>query len=327
MNKIALILLIELQNYIFSDETPNKFGNSHKLSYLCTMKLSVIIPVYRVEATLDRCVESVLCQHVESMEVILVDDGSPDLCPQMCDEWEQKDKRIKVIHKVNGGLSDARNTALNIAQGDYITFVDSDDRISPNTYEPLLNMIGDCDMVEYSIANRLQLQDKRYNNADDYWLQEKVYSHTYAWNKIYRRELFDNVRYPKGKVFEDVYTLPLLLRNAKRIATSSHGYYHYTINPNGITATADGNALAQLLEAHLKSGMPIDDHYYMYLVNIQIDVNESTKAPIVLPYRKVNISSLPRRKQVKAIGLKIFGINILCKICKIIHLFKQPSRS
>ena len=93
------------------------------------MKLSVIIPVYCVEATLDRCVESVLCQQVEDMEVILVDDGSPDCCPQKCDEWAQKDSRIRVIHKENGGLSDARNAALDIATGDYITFVDSDDWI------------------------------------------------------------------------------------------------------------------------------------------------------------------------------------------------------
>ena len=87
------------------------------------MKLTIIIPVYRVEATLDRCVESVLMQNVNDMEVILVDDGSPDLCPQMCDDWAKKDKRIRVIHKENGGLSDARNAALDIATGDYITFV------------------------------------------------------------------------------------------------------------------------------------------------------------------------------------------------------------
>ena len=90
------------------------------------MKLSIIIPVYRVEATLDRCVKSVLKQDINDMEVILVDDGSPDGCPKMCDEWAEKDSRISVIHKENGGLSDARNAGIDVACGDYITFVDSE---------------------------------------------------------------------------------------------------------------------------------------------------------------------------------------------------------
>ena len=289
------------------------------------MKLSVIIPVYCVEATLDRCVESVLCQKVEGMEVILVDDGSPDCCPQKCDEWAQKDTRIRVIHKENGGLSDARNAALDIATGDYITFVDSDDWISPDTYQPLLELMSDSDILEYSIAGRLLLEDHRYDSVHDYWLQEKAYSHTYACNKIYRRQLFDDVRYPKGKVFEDVFTLPLLLRNTRKIATTSRGFYHYWYNPNGITATADGAKLSQLLEAHLQGNMPMDDHYYMYLVNIQIDVRERTKAPIVLPYRKVKPSALAGSQKIKAILLNTFGINILCRLFKIIHLVKAPS--
>ena len=102
------------------------------------MKLSIVIPVYRVEATLDRCVESVLGQDVDDMEVILVDDGSPDNCPKMCDDWAERDVRIRVIHKENGGLSDARNVAIDIAKGDYITFVDSDDWMETGTYKAIL---------------------------------------------------------------------------------------------------------------------------------------------------------------------------------------------
>ena len=104
------------------------------------MKLSVIIPVYQVEATLNRCVESVIGQTFTDLEVILVDDGSPDSCPQKCDEWAEKDSRIHVIHKNNGGLSDARNAGLNMATGDYITFVDSDDYIDSRMYEELINL-------------------------------------------------------------------------------------------------------------------------------------------------------------------------------------------
>ena len=114
------------------------------------MKLSVIIPVYRVEDTLDRCVESVLCQSVDEMEVILVDDGSPDQCPAKCDLWAEKDARIRVIHKENGGLSDARNAGIDVAQGDFITFVDSDDYLEANTYKSLLQQLEDADILEYS---------------------------------------------------------------------------------------------------------------------------------------------------------------------------------
>jgi glycosyltransferase involved in cell wall biosynthesis len=290
------------------------------------MKLSVIIPVFHVERTLNRCVESVLAQDVEDMEVILVEDGSKDNCPLMCDEWANKDTRIRVIHKENGGLSDARNAGLDIAQGELITFVDSDDWIAKDTYEQLINMMDGCDMLEYSFTDRLQLKDRCYEDAGEYWLKEQTYTHTYAWNKIYRKTLFDSVRFPKGHIFEDVYTLPLLLRKAQKVKTTQRGYYHYEWNPTGITATADGQGLAQLLEAHLQSGMPIDERYYMYLVNIQIDVYEQAKIPISLSERIVNISEIPKRFRIKGIILNTCGIKTLCRIFRIIHLFKSPSR-
>lgn len=290
------------------------------------MKLSVIIPVYRVEATLERCVKSVLAQHVDEMEVILVDDGSPDNCSQMCDEWAKKDPRVKAIHKENGGLSDARNAGIDIAVGDYITFVDSDDYIAEDTYPTLLSKMSDVDLLEYAIAGRLSLTEHVYDNADEYWLTTKAYTHTYAWNKIYRRSLFSNVRYPKGKVFEDVFTLPPLLRQCSRIATTNQGFYHYCYNPKGITACADGQQLAMLLEAHLVSGMPMDDEYYMHLLNIQIDVWEQTGNDIRLPYRKVSTRGLNISKKAKAIIQNLMGIKTLCRTIRILHYFKTPSR-
>jgi len=290
------------------------------------MKLTVIIPVYRAEATLDHCVESVVRQQVPEMEILLVDDGSTDKCPQKGDEWAQKDKRIRVIHKENGGLSDARNAALDIATGDYITFVDADDWISPDTYAPLLAQIGDSDLLEYAINRRLLLKDVCYEDINEYWLQAQVYTHCFACNKIFRRQLFEGVRFPKGRIFEDVYTLPQLLRKARKVSTTSHGFYHYTDNAKGITATAGGKGLTLLLETHLQSSMPIDDHYYMYLVNIQMDVWEQTGKPIILPPRHVNTSTLEGRLWIKAIFLNTLGINALCKINKLIHRFKKPSR-
>ena len=290
------------------------------------MKLSVIIPVYRVETTLDRCVSSVIGQNISDMEVILVDDGSPDRCPELCDEWVQKDDRIRVIHKVNGGLSDARNAALDIAKGDYVTFVDSDDWLADNTYALLLENIGDSDIMEYSISERLMLTDRTYTDINDYWLTEKAYTHTYACNKIYRRNLFDNIRFPKGRIFEDAYTFPKLLQQTSVIRTSHLGAYHYSWNPSSITATADGTGLAQLLDAHLTNGMPVDDCYYLHLANIQMDVWERTGAPILLPERQVDTSLFKGHNKLKAVLLNKLGIRLLCRINKLIHYVRKPNR-
>ena len=288
------------------------------------MKLSIVIPVYRVEGTLDRCVESVLIQDVDDMEVILVDDGSPDSCPQMCDQWAARDNRIQVIHKKNGGLSDARNAGIDVAHGDFLTFVDSDDYLAPGTYAPLLDIIEDADILEYAIANRLSPEDHTYTDMNEYWLQGRAYQHTYAWNKIYRRALFEQVRFPKGKVFEDVYTLPQLLKQARKVKTSSKGHYHYCYNPQGITANASGEQLAMLLEAHLSSQMPLDDTYYLYLLNIQIDVWERLKGDIKLPFRKLNPQVFHGFERLKAEAHNMLGIKNICKITKVIHRFKEP---
>lgn len=307
------------------------------------MKLTVIIPVYRTEATLDRCVESVLRQDVSDMEVILIDDGSPDGSRQKCDRWAAEDRRIRVIHQQNGGLSAARNAGIEMATGESLTFVDSDDWVEQGTYGALLTMLDDADIVEYSVRKDvggrelsnahgaaqedcLQLEDRRYTDMNRYWLQTKAYCHTYAWNKLYRRALFEEVRYPVGKVFEDVYTLPKLLRKARCVRTTGHGCYHYTQNPEGICATSGGQGLAQLLNAHLTSGMPMDDSYYMHLVNIQIDVRNLTGAPISLPRRHVNPRRLTGKAKLKAIAVNTIGIKMLCRIIKLLSPYCQSNR-
>ncbi len=289
------------------------------------IKLSIIIPVYRVEDTLERCLQSVASQDYADMEIILVDDGSPDGCPQICDEWAARDGRITVVHKSNGGLSDARNAGIEIATGDYITFVDSDDYVEEGTYKRVMQaMKAEYDILEYSAElhigsdkhTYLDLPDKVYDNPKTYWLEGEAYRHTYAWNKIYRAELFKEVRFPKDILFEDVHTLPLLLKEARKVATTSKGRYCYTANPNGITATADGNTLAMLLDAHTKA--PISDQtYYMHVLNIQLDVYRMTGAPIRLnPLKITNLKNLPASSRIKAILLNVIGLKNLCRIHK-----------
>ena len=268
------------------------------------MKLSIVVPIYRVEATLDRCLKSIVDQTYTDLEVILVDDGSPDNCPQLCDKWAEKDGRIKVIHKQNGGLSDARNAGIDVAEGEFITFVDSDDYLELETYEKVMKRVTDtdADIVEFPVnrqygskeQQRLSFPEKAYTDMDDYWLHCRAYDHSYAWNKVYRRRLFgDDVRFPAGRVFEDIATLPSLLNKAEKVVTTGEGLYYYCANGNGITATASGEQLNMLLESHLAvigehPEYINDDVYYMLLLNIQIDVCRMTGRKAMLPHRFVN---------------------------------------
>ena len=310
--------------------------------------LSVIIPVYKVENTLDRCVKSVISQDVEDMEVILVDDGSPDSCPEMCDEWVRRDERIRVIHKENGGLSDARNAGIEESKGDVITFVDSDDEVGPETYRPLLDYMQtntECDILEYPIRfvgarkksdvvlsgathDVSSLQAKR-----DYWLREQAYIHSFSCNKLFRRHLFVGVKYPVGKVFEDVRTLPYLLLKAKSVASSQSGCYHYISNDSSISHQYEN--LGQLLEAQLNAldmlGINVGDSSGLYseLLNTQIDVYcfPATPGSIILPFHRFPLKSIQNWKgKIKLLVQNVFGLKFLCKVYRFAYNIRRIAR-
>ena len=295
------------------------------------VKLSIIIPVYKTEATLNRCLDSIVGQQMGDSEIILVDDGSPDGASALCDEWAQKDSRIRVIHKSNGGLSDARNAGLDMAKGEYVTFVDSDDYLATDSYERVMKAMNeDCDIMEFPIfthyGSKRQLMVSMgqhvFRDAKNYWLNGRAYEHSYACNKIFRRHLFDGTRFPVGRVFEDMGTLPLLVRKARLIQTTDQGCYYYTENPEGITNTASGQELAMLLEAHLAAMKQWDDdRYYMHVLNIQLDVTRMTGAKPMLQPRHVSLSTsgMNQRLRIKALLLNILGINALCYINKLTH--------
>lgn len=296
------------------------------------MELSIIIPVYNVEKTLHRCVGSVLRQSFQNFEMILVDDGSTDNSATMVDEIARTDNRISVIHQCNQGLSAARNTGIKAAKGRYNTFIDSDDFIAQDTYKgvmELLNAHPEYDILEFSVIEKygskaqhpLILDDCVYQNKQEYWLKGQAYRHTYAWNKIYRRELFADIEFPKGKNFEDAHTLPKLMAAAKTIATTSLGTYYYCWNDVGITANANGQDLTSLLEAHLayiNGNNKIDATYYTHVLNIQLDVYEATKAMPLLPIR-------PFYGNLKLILLHLLGIKCLCKLNTLFHKMIKPN--
>lgn len=311
------------------------------------MKLSIVIPVYCVEDTLEKCVNSVCNQGLTDYELILVDDGSSDNSGKICDILAKTDDKIKVIHKNNGGLSDARNYGIDIAVGEYITFVDSDDFIAYGTLGQLMKIVdehSEYDILEYPVfvhygainSNKLLLEQRVYTNMKEYWLSGKVYAHSYAWNKIYRRSIFDNVRFPVGKIFEDIYTLPLLLTHVNIVATVDVGMYYYCWNPNGITAKADGTALNDLLSVHVGIINKFDKHdintvdfivYFIHVLNIQCDVLRTIDTNISVPNLKFNFiplfCGLIRLKAVKS-AFKffiyfIFGFKGLLSFNKLLH--------
>ena len=305
------------------------------------MKLSVIIPVFNTEHTLEACVESVLSQGVSDIEINLVDDGSEDQSPELCDALAEANDTIYAIHQSNRGLSAARNKGIEMSSGDYITFIDSDDSLAPYTLPVLLARLGahpEYDILEYPVIWHYGSEDQlvlkfgrhEYTDMRDYWLDGSAYAHAYSCNKLFRRSLFDEVKYPVGRLFEDAYTLPRLLSHCRVVATTEEGAYQYTFSPEGIVATADGHALSQLLEVHVdmleQYGLTEDpSEYYVHVLNLQLDVYARTKEPPILPelsaLTRQSIKQLPvnRKGKIKLRLLKLLGINRLCKLYRLRH--------
>lgn len=210
--------------------------------------VSVIIPIYNVEKYLKECLETILSQTYKNLEIILVDDGSPDNCGNICDEYAKKDSRIKVIHKTNGGLSDARNHGIDIANGKYICFVDSDDYIDRYYVEKLYKAVKNNN-VKVAQCSILKIDDNKniiekygYDNfcikSGKEIIREQYSKHvvenTVVWNKMYEKELFDNIRFPVGKIHEDEFTTYKILYDLKKVAIINDYLYNYRENNNGI---------------------------------------------------------------------------------------------
>lgn len=213
------------------------------------MKLSIIVPVYKVRRYLQRCIESILQQTYTDYELILVDDGSPDSCGAICDRFAQECDKVKVIHKKNGGLSSARNAGLAVAQGEYITFVDGDDTVASGTYYYNMRILmsnPDIDILEYPIIEHYESPRSRVlsfspekvsgnENIFPDWIKRKGYEHCFACNKIYRADMFMFVRYPEGEVFEDTFVTPTLYESCENIYYSDCGFYYYYDNEDSIS--------------------------------------------------------------------------------------------
>ena len=236
--------------------------------------ISVIVPVYKVEPYLDRCVQSIVDQTYKNLEIILVDDGSPDNCPAICDAWAKRDSRIRVIYKFNGGLSDARNAGMSAATGEYIAFVDSDDWIAPEMLERLSvalvrdgSDIAACAVMmvwEDETPDRLlTVQTNRV--LDRYEAQKALLEETLlkqpVWYKLYRRELIRDIPFEVGKFHEDVFWSYQAVGNADKVSIIDYIGYYYTQRADSIMGAGYSLRRLDVVEAYEKRYSYISDHF------------------------------------------------------------------
>lgn len=243
-------------------------------------KISVIIPIYKVEAYLEKCVISVRHQSYQNLEIILVDDGSPDGCGELCDRFAEEDPRIRVLHKENGGLSDARNKGLDIATGEYILFVDSDDFIHPQMVEILYRNlqaaeadISVCGFLsveegeEVSLALSGESKTEVFEGEEVmHCLQHRNLLTVVAWNKLYKRSLFAELRYPKGKLHEDEFLIHHLLHQCKRIVYTDGKLYYYLQRSGSIMGMLKWNSVADGWQAYEERLAFLRDRGYEQMV-------------------------------------------------------------
>lgn len=218
--------------------------------------ISVIIPIYKVEKYLKKCINSVINQTHKNLEIILVNDGSPDCCREICEEYKNKDKRIVIINKENGGLSDARNAGIDVAKGKYIAFIDSDDYVSNDYIEYMYNLIvkysskmSICRVKEVwtnakveEVENDVKLKSQLLNSKETFYnlLFDKGIE-VCAYAKLYEKDLFNNIRFPKGKVYEDTAIIYKIIKKAKKIAYGNKQCYYYVARQGSISKHPEFN--------------------------------------------------------------------------------------
>jgi glycosyltransferase involved in cell wall biosynthesis len=270
------------------------------------VKISVIVPVYNVENYIDECITSICVSSIKDIEILLIDDGSTDSSGKKCEEWAKKDSRIKVYHKLNGGLSDARNYGLQFAKGEFIGFVDSDDKIAPDMLEKLLLA---CIRDETKVAiggvflwNPDLNKEKRINDLPttgvyqiDFYKYSSIYCNT-AWRKLYHRSLFDEkTLFPKGIIHEDIGLWWIVMSKISKISVVNEALYYYRQN-NQNSICADKNTMRHLSDAILSYayGLQIGMH------NIDCRYKEQYLADFAQQYLRNTSTSLISQDAVQA---------------------------
>lgn len=235
--------------------------------------ISVIVPIYRVEKYMDKCVASILAQTFTDLEVILVDDGSPDSCGEKCEEWAAKDARIVVVHKDNGGLSDARNAGLDIAKGSYVTFIDSDDYIEPTMMETMYHGItqSGAPMAACGINNvygellRPQCKERKefLCSGEEAFAKLMVGNEIPAsiCNKMIKREVVGEQRFPVGRLYEDAFFTTELMPKIEQVWVTTEPLYYYVHRQRSITTESFHSKGMDVIRAYEKNMELVEKAY------------------------------------------------------------------
>ena len=246
--------------------------------------ISVIVPVYKTEKYLDRCVQSIVDQTYRNLEIILVDDGSPDNCGAMCDAWAEKDSRIRVIHQVNAGGGAARNAALDIADGEFIGMVDSEDYIDPHMYGHLLSlMTDDVDIAECGILET-ELDDVRLDDGSSF--ESKTYTAEQAMklhiedslfrqtppNKLYRRSALGQIRFPVGNRIDDEFFTYRVIANARKLVHTSCNMYAYRQQPGSVMHLTFSMPRLQAVDAKCQRLELLNDRFPALVTHARINL-------------------------------------------------------
>lgn len=265
--------------------------------------ISIVLPIYKVENYIKKCIESVINQTYKNLEIILVDDGSPDNCGKICDEYAQKDDRIKVIHKKKGGLSDARNVGIKSAMGKYIAFIDPDDFVDYNyikiLYKNILETDSDISICSFrEIFENEKIEFGKINNTNvksfnkietfnNLYVDKYALSTVVAWNKLYNMEIWKDITYPKGKIHEDEFVIHKLIQKSVKVVYTDAVLYYYVQHKNSITGNGYNErtfdkfeAFEQRAEFFLKNGY-LDLYqkclYSLCLYNRMVYINTNNK--------------------------------------------------
>ena len=247
--------------------------------------ISVIVPIYNVEKYLQKCVDSIINQTYKSLEIILVDDGSLDNCPKMCDDYAKKDSRIKVVHKENGGLSDARNVGMEVVTGEYVSFIDSDDYISLDFYETLLQTMidNDSDIVECSVVKFYEnekfdeysddLKVTNYETVDalDGLISENPFKQ-HVWNKLYKSSVALDILYAVGKLNEDEFWTYQVFGIAKKVTRINKTMYYYFQRNGSIMGNGYNIRRLDALEGKMNRQAYIEKNFPTLTTKAKVDL-------------------------------------------------------
>ncbi len=307
--------------------------------------ISVIIPVYNVDSYLDRCISSVVSQSYKKLEIILIDDGSSDLSGEICDKWALRDSRICVIHQKNSGAGAARNAGLDAACGDYIAFIDSDDYISHDMYEHLLEIIGEADIAECAYL-KVECDNDNAAFADGHststlFTEEAMREHInntrfcqVIYNKLYRRETVGKIRFPVGMMIDDEFFTYRVLGEAEKLISSDKVCYAYRQQPDSVMHSMPIEKRVQAVAAkserleYLKERFPslvalgTVDLYFTCIYQGQLALRnlDGDKAGEIISYIKQVMSTFPCKifgntpKQMIWLTLAKINLRLTCKL-------------